>query len=293
MPALKEIKSRLNAVKSTRKITSAMEMVSSAKLRRAQTSILGMLPYRDKLENILTNFLKTDVTVNSIFVKERPVTNVTIIVFSSNSSLCGMFNQNINRLFAKSAGEYEKSIGKKNITVYPIGKKIETFVLKNDYRSAGSFQHLAETPSYKDTAAIATDLMNKFQNGETDRVDMIYHHFKSKAVQELVYEPLLPYNLSKFRKTDDEDDENYSVEYIVEPNIQMLINELMPLVIRQQLFTALTDSNASEHAARTVAMRTATDNADDLIQELTVEYNKFRPQSITNELLDIVRGSMK
>lgn len=301
MPALKEIKERLGAVKSTRQITSAMEMVSSSKLRKAQNAISGMLPYRDKLSAIMTDLLQADNKVNSPYEAERDLAHVALIVFSSNTSLCGKFNQNVCKLFDKVYSEYADKIGKDNVIVYPVGKKIETYVTRKGVKTAGSFQKLVDTPTRDDAAAMAADLMKKFKEGSFDRVELLYHHFKSKGVQELVDASFLPYNLAGLvgqKASSDlvsasDPDSFMSTKYIVEPGVQGLVDEILPKFICQQFYTVVMDSVASEHAARTVAMQTATDNADDLVRELTKEYNKLRQQSITNELLDIVRGSMK
>lgn len=295
MPSLKEVKTRISSVKSTRKITSAMKMVASAKLHHAQLAISGMLPYEEKLNRILVNFLKGDTTFTSPYVKVSPIQHVAIVALSSNSSLCGAFNSNVIRLFQSVAEDY-KSIGKDNILVYPIGKKIETVITRYAYKTVGSYQKLADNPNYKEAIVIANDLMQKFASGEIDKVELIYHHFKSTAVQKLERITLLPINIEELRQAaagHEERKQQYLNDYIVEPDVQTLIASLLPQVVCQKIYTALVDSNASEHAARTMAMQIATDNADDLIQDLTVQYNKSRQQAITSELLDIVGGSMK
>lgn len=296
MPSLKEVKNRINSVKSTRKITSAMKMVASAKLHHAQQAITGMLPYEEKLNKILTNLLKGDVTFSSPYITVRPITHVAVVAFSSNTSLCGAFNSNVIKLFNKTLQEY-KSIGDDNIYIYPVGKKIEKAIHKEGFKQMGSYPEIANNPNYKEAANIANDLMSKFAAGEIDKAELIYHHYKSTAVQKLQRVTLLPIDLEELRKEavaeNEKNDQKYLNDYIVEPNVEELIDSLLPQVICQKIYTALVDSNASEHAARTMAMQTATDNADDLIQDLTVQYNKSRQQAITNELLDIMGGSMK
>lgn len=289
MASLKEVKTRINSVQSTRKITSAMKMVASAKLHKAQGAIENMLPYQRKLNKILTNFLSADPPVESPFCVERPVKRVAIVAFSSNSSLCGAFNANVLKMFLQTVGEY-RELGQDNILIYPVGKKIEEAVKKLGFFPQGSYQKLADKPSYDEAAALAKLLMELFLEKNIDRVELIYHHFKSMGVQELLRERYLPIDLSAVQN--DEERGGVVNDYIIEPSAAQLIADLIPQVLSQKIFTAALDSNASEHAARTLAMQIATDNANELIQELTKQYNKTRQQAITNELLDIVGGSM-
>ena len=289
MASLKEVKTRINSVQSTRKITSAMKMVASAKLHKAQGAIENMLPYQRKLNKILTNFLSADLPVDSPFCVERPVKRVAIVAFSSNSSLCGAFNANVLKMFLQTVGEY-RELGQDNILIYPVGKKIEEAVKKLGFFPQGSYQKLADKPSYDEAAALAKLLMELFLEKNIDRVELIYHHFKSMGVQELLRERYLPIDLSAVQN--DEERGGVVNDYIIEPSAAQLIADLIPQVLSQKIFTAALDSNASEHAARTLAMQIATDNANELIQELTKQYNKTRQQAITNELLDIVGGSM-
>lgn len=289
MASLKEVKTRINSVQSTRKITSAMKMVASAKLHKAQGAIENMLPYQRKLNKILTNFLSADLPVESPFCVERPVKRVAIVAFSSNSSLCGAFNANVLKMFLQTVGEY-RELGQDNILIYPVGKKIEEAVKKLGFFPQGSYQKLADKPSYDEAAALAKLLMELFLEKNIDRVELIYHHFKSMGVQELLRERYLPIDLSAVQN--DEERGGVVNDYIIELSAAQLIADLIPQVLSQKIFTAALDSNASEHAARTLAMQIATDNANELIQELTKQYNKTRQQAITNELLDIVGGSM-
>ena len=289
MASLKEVQTRINSVQSTRKITSAMKMVASAKLHKAQGAIENMLPYQRKLNKILTNFLSADLPVESPFCVERPVKRVAIVAFSSNSSLCGAFNANVLKMFLQTVGEY-RELGQDNILIYPVGKKIEEAVKKLGFFPQGSYQKLADKPSYDEAAALAKLLMELFLEKNIDRVELIYHHFKSMGVQELLRERYLPIDLSAVQN--DEERGGVVNDYIIEPSAAQLIADLIPQVLSQKIFTAALDSNASEHAARTLAMQIATDNANELIQELTKQYNKTRQQAITNELLDIVGGSM-
>lgn len=290
MASLKEVKTRINSVQSTRKITSAMKMVASAKLHKAQGAIENMLPYQRQLNKILTDFLSADLPIDSPFSTERPVKRVAIVAFSSNGSLCGAFNANVLKMVLQTVGEY-RELGQDNILIYPIGKKIEESVKKLGFFPQGSYQHLSEKPSYEEAAKLAHTLMEMFLNKEVDRVELIYHHFKSVGIQELLRERYLPIDLSLVKKEAGEDNKVVN-DYIIEPSAEQLITNLIPQVLSQKIFTSALDSSASEHAARTMAMQIATDNANELIQELTKQYNKTRQQAITNELLDIMGGSM-
>ena len=299
MASLKEVKNRISSVKSTRQITSAMKMVASAKLHKAQDRVLGMYPYQQKLNEILINFMGNDLSVQSPYTEVRPVTRVAIVAFSSNSSLCGAFNLNVAKMLEQTLEDY-KSLPKENILMYPIGRKIEETVKKMGYVPQGSYQVMADKPAYTDAYKLAEQLMNEFAAKHIDRVELIYHHFKSMGTQILTREKFLPIDLNKMvqevRKERVENAKSlptYNQDYIVEPSAEELIAALLPKVLCQKIFTVLQDSNASEHAARTMAMQTATDNANELIQDLTKQYNKGRQQAITNELLDIIGGSIK
>ena len=297
MASLKEVKNRINSVKSTRQITSAMKMVASAKLHKAQGQIENTYPYQQKLNEILTNFLGTDVTVESPYTETRPVARVAIAVFSSNSSLCGAFNSNVVKMLERTLEEYS-SLGKENILLYPVGKKVEEAVKKLGYTPQGSYQAMADKPTYTEAYQLAEQLMALYAEKAVDRVVLIYHHFKSMGSQVLLKENYLPLDLEQMAMQvamhpDKKDMAAYNNDYIVEPSVGELIAELLPKVLCQKIFTVLEDSNASEHAARMLAMQAATDNANELIQDLTLQYNKTRQQAITNELLDIIGGSLR
>ena len=196
MASLKEVKNRINSVKSTRQITSAMKMVASAKLHKAQGRIQSMYPYQQKLNEILTNFLGTDIVVESPYVETRPVSKVAIVVFSSNSSLCGAFNANVVKKFEQTVEEY-RSLGKENILVYPVGKKIEETVRKMGYTTQGSYQSMANKPNYPEAYRLAAELMKAFAEERVDRIVLVYHHFKSTGTQILLSENFLPLDLQQ------------------------------------------------------------------------------------------------
>ena len=298
MASLKEVKTRINSVKSTRKITSAMKMVASAKLHKAQGVIENMLPYQKKLNKILTNFLSADLPIESPYVQEREVKRVAIVVFSSNTSLCGAFNANVIKMMMQTIGEF-RTLGQDNILIFPVGKKVDEAAKRMGFKPQEVSPTLSDKPTYQEAAELAHRLMDLYVAGEVDRVEIIYHHFKSMGVQILLRETYLPINLTNVVSEEDRENEEEVQEneiandYIIEPNAEELIASLIPTVLSQKIFTAAVDSNASEHAARTLAMQVATDNANELIQDLTKQYNKTRQQAITNELLDIVGGSMK
>ena len=275
-----------------------MKMVASAKLHKAQGSIENMLPYQKKLNKILTNFLSADLPIESPYVQEREVKRVAIVVFSSNTSLCGAFNANVIKMMMQTIGEF-RTLGQDNILIFPVGKKVDEAAKRMGFKPQEVSPTLSDKPTYQEAAELAHRLMDLYVAGEVDRVEIIYHHFKSMGVQILLRETYLPINLTSVVSEEDRENEEEVQEneiandYIIEPNAEELIASLIPTVLSQKIFTAAVDSNASEHAARTLAMQVATDNANELIQDLTKQYNKSRQQAITNELLDIVGGSMK
>lgn len=298
MASLKEIKGRINSVKSTGKITSAMKMIASSKLHKAQLAIKNMLPYERLLMQIMGNFLSSETGVQSPYITERPVKRVALVIFSSNSSLCGGFNASIIKELQHFLAGYA-SLGKGAIDIYPVGKKVAKAVEKAGLKPKGDYSSMAEYPSFKSASTLASQVMKSFTDGEVDKVEMIYFHFKSTASQRLTRKVYLPIQLEEFKVQPADSSkmgkktEGWEKDYIVEPSCVEVLTSLLPQALHLEVFTALLDSNASEHAARTMAMQTATDNANDLLQDLTLMYNKSRQQAITNELLDIVAGSMK
>ncbi|MBO5614237.1 MAG: F0F1 ATP synthase subunit gamma [Prevotella sp.] len=318
MASLKEIKNRITSVQSTRKITSAMKMVASSKLHHAQQMIENMLPYEGMLEHILKTFLASDVDAKGSITQARPVKKVAVLAFSSNSSLCGGFNANVLKLMQKTVDGYLES--GVEVIVYPIGRKVAEKVQKLGYASAGNFMQLADKPNSIQCAEIGRQLQQDFDKGTIDKVVMIYHHFKSAGSQILQNKTLLPIDISsamdydhfrdlkstiaseeatrylqehqKQREYENKQGTKLNDNFIVEPDMQAILTMLVPRYVNLMIYTALLDSNASEHAARMVAMQTATDNADELLRTLNLQYNKSRQQAITSELLDIVGGSV-
>ena len=292
MASLKEVKSRILSVSNTRKITSAMKMLASAKLHKAEEIIGNMLPYEQSLHRLL-NHLMSDRNLPSVYTELRKTKRIALVVFSSNTSLCGGFNANVIRSTTQWLNEH-RHLGKENMLLFPVGKKVADALVKQGWPIQGNFQHLADKPSYAESSRLAVQLTELFLRDEVDRVELLYHHFKSTTTQILTQEVYLPFVTCP---PDDRREEGSRVhqqetDYILEPSRKELLAMLVPQVLRMKLYTALLDSNASEHGARTLAMQIATDNADNLIQDLTLMYNKTRQQTITNELLDMVSGTM-
>ena len=312
MPSLKEIKGRIGSVKSTLKITSAMKLVASAKLRKAQQTIEGMRPYERKLQDILLRvmeqcgptaslsgvYARKEVQTDAEEMDAAPKQKIALVAFASNSSLCGAFNANVVRL----ALETVRSYGDADVTVYSVGRKMAESMKKIGKPSPEDFQKLADKPAYAPAAELAESLMEAFREGRLDRVDLVYNHFVSSGKQVPVREtflpmgeipsPAAPVRNDKESVIPSEAKES-DVDYILEPSAAELLEDLLPKSLRLKFYTALLDSNASEHAARTVAMQTATDNGEDLLQELTLQYNKGRQQKITSEILDLAGGSQE
>ena len=292
MPSLKEIKGRIGSVQSTLKITSAMKLVASAKLRKAQQTIEGMRPYERKLQGMLDHLVASGAKLSGEYTRtpatgpDAPGQRIALVAFASNSSLCGAFNANAVRLTLETVRSY----GEADVTVYSIGRKMADSMRKAGKPSPADYQKLADKPSYAPAAELAEKLMADFLAGRLDRIDLVYNHFVSSGKQVPVRETLLPMTSVISSGAEVEKSE---IDYILEPSASALLADLVPKSLRLKFYTALLDSNASEHAARTVAMQTATDNGEDLLQELTLQYNKSRQQKITSEILDLAGGSQQ
>ena len=280
MPNLKEIRSRIASVASTMQITSAMKMVSAAKLKRAQDKIVQMRPYAEKLTQLLGDLTKNlDPAEGGDFSKQRPVKNNLIVTITSNRGLCGGFNANVIK---KAIQVYDKDT---NTDILYIGKKSSEFFQKNNYNLISSHDDIYNNLSFDSVASLASEIMDKFTRGDYDRIILIYNQFKNAATQNLLVEDFLPIKL-----TEDNVDSAAS-DYIFEPKEQEIVQHLIPKALKTQLFKALLDSLASEHGARMTAMHKATDNASDLKDDLTLSYNKARQAAITGEILEIVGGA--
>lgn len=295
MPSLKEVKTRIGSVKSTRKITNAMKMVASSKLHHAQRAIECMRPYEKRLASIMTRFLSTmEGEVESVYSETREIRKVALVVISSNSSLCGAFNANIIKEFLKTAEEYkQKGVV---VEVFPIGKKIAQAVQKAGYKFQSDNSDVLEHPEYIKAYNIAENFMQRFVNGEIDKVCIISQHFVNTSKQEICNNTFLPISLddsANSKATAKSSNKGRQLYYIVEPSPASIISSLIPATLHMQIFSAILDSLAAEHASRVVAMQVATDNADDLIEQLTLTYNKTRQQAITSELLDMASGTFQ
>ena len=297
-----------------------MKMVASSKLHHAQVAIQNMLPYETLLEHILKSFLAAEAGAQTIYDQERPVKRVALVVFSSNSSLCGGFNANVIRMMLHAVKELSEAIGPESVDIYPVGRKVAEKAQKMGFNVKGDYCDLVDKPNVKQCIDLAMELGRRFAEGEVDRVELIYHHFKSAGSQILTHKTFLPIDVESELERDHERDLTSTVitkkaqdylkrnrkkrevredevkplndNFIVEPDMTSVLTKLLPKLAHLMIYTALLDSVASEHAARMVAMQTATDNADELLRQLNLQYNKSRQQAITSELLDIVGGSV-
>lgn len=287
MANLKEVRNRIVSVSSTQQITSAMKMVSAAKLRRAQDAVTQMRPYANKLKEILENLSASLDSSEGVYSKQREVKNVLLIVITSNRGLCGGFNANTIKATNRLIQEDYKNC---KVSILTVGKKGADFFRKTDYGITGTdmprglnelFDHL----TFAHVAPVAEKIMQAFANGQFDKVDLIYNQFKNAAVQITTVEQFLPVMPPKAHEN------AKTTDYIFEPNKEFIIEDLIPRSLKTQFFKALLDSLAAEHGARMTAMHKATDNAGALIKELKLSYNKARQAAITNEILEIVGGA--
>ena len=283
MPNLKEIKSRITSVKSTIQITSAMKMVSAAKLKKAQDAIIQLRPYSNKLTEIMSSVSSaSEDSSQNKYSEVREVSKILLVPITSNRGLCGCFNANI----IKKTIEIEKELNSKSeLTILSIGKKSSEFFKKNKYNVHSTHDDVFQDVNYEDVSKIAELILNDFANEKFDKVILVYNQFKNAATQIVMQEDFLPLN-----KTQSENSQE-AIDYIYEPGKDEILNELIPKSLKTQLFKAILDSNASEHGARMTAMHKATDNATELKNELTLSYNKARQAAITGEILEIVGGA--
>ena len=280
MANLKEIRNRISSVSSTMQITSAMKMVSAAKLKKAQDAITAMRPYSDKLTELIQNLSGSiDGDTPNPYTQERPVNKVLLIAITSNRGLCGGFNSSI----VKAVNHYVKSHPSQNIELLTLGKKGDDILAKNHVVVENN-NAIFDDLSFSSTSGIAEGFMQAFADKKYDKVEVIYNRFKNAATQIVTTETLLPIVAETQTAA-------ASADYIFEPSQEEIVNELLPKSIKMQLFKALRDSFASEHGARMTAMHKATDNATELRDQLKLTYNKARQAAITNEILEIVGGA--
>jgi F-type H+-transporting ATPase subunit gamma len=288
MANLKEIRNRIASVTSTRKITSAMKMVSAAKLRKAQEAIVQMRPYADRLYTILTNLsdaIRGD--EGNPYATERDLERVLIVVIASNRGLCGAFNSLvIKRALQVAKEDFGAQMRADKVDFFAMGKRASEFLRKNKYQLAGTGNELFDDLSFDSVRPVAEGIMDRFVAGDYDRVMLVYNQFKNAAVQVLTTEQFLPVLIPERSE-----EESIFTDYIYEPSKEFIIRELIPRSLKIQFYKALLDSHAAEHGARMTAMHMATDNATELLRELNLNYNKARQAAITSELLEIVSGA--
>lgn len=287
MAGLKEIRIRIASVKTTRQVTSAMKIVSAAKLKKAQDAIYQIRPYANKLYKILASLSASlESTDDSVYTKQRDPGKVLIVLVSSNRGLCGGFNSSISKVAAKLVNEkYSIQLAKGNVSFLCIGKQGMRQLKYHGMKVADSKNEIFNELSFENISIIAEDLMNLFKDGTYDRIEIVYNHFKNAAVQIQTTEQFLPVEIKK------EDSAKVNSNYIFEPSKEYIIQELIPSILKIQLYKALLDSHAAEHGARLTAMHSATDNATVLLNYLTLQYNKARQAAITGEILEIVSGA--
>jgi F-type H+-transporting ATPase subunit gamma len=287
MPNLKEVRNRIASVGSTMQITSAMKMVSAAKLKRAQDAITQMRPYANKLTSILQNLSASIDTSENKFARETEGKNVLLIVISSNRGLAGAFNGNVvKKAWSLIRNEYKDA----KVSVLCVGKKANDAFKKTDHHIVGTdmphhLNELFDKLNFDNVAPVAEKIMDAFAREQFDRIYLVYNQFKNAGVQIPMAERFLPIEAPKENK------KGAKVDYIFEPNQEYIVNDLIPKSLKIQFYKALLDSVAAEHGARMTAMHKATDNAKDLLRTLKISYNKARQAAITNEILEIVGGA--
>ncbi len=287
MGSLKEIRTRIASIESTQKITSSMKLVSAAKLRRAQTSIQHLRPYSQKLSEILNNLSGSNTESDKpTFFESREVEKVIIVVITSNKGLCGAFNSNIvktvNHLVAEKYAEQHKA---GNVQLICIGKKGKEQLSKH-FPVLLFNEKLLDNPDFSEISTVADDLMQKFTNHEVDKVEVVYNRFVNASTQRITIEEYLPVT-----SLESEEGKKVNSDYIFEPSADELLLELIPKILRTQLYKTLSDSIASEHGARMISMTKATDNATEILHDLRLKYNNARQSTITDELIEIVSGA--
>ncbi|SFB77051.1 ATP synthase F1 subunit gamma [Zunongwangia sp. SCSIO 43204] len=281
MANLKELRSRITSVSSTMQITSAMKMVSAAKLSKAQDAIESMRPYSQKLSQLLQDLSATlDDDTSSKYAEQREVEKVLVVAISSNRGLAGAFNANIIKGVKNAVA---KEYSDKDVHLYSIGKKAND-ILKRSFTVYKTNTEIFDDLSFENVSVIAEDLMEQFLEGNYDKIVLVYNHFKNAATQAVLTEQFLP--IPKF-----DTEEEKQLDYIFEPSKLEIVKDLIPKSLKMQLYKALRDSFASEHGARMTAMHKATENATELRDSLKLSYNKARQASITNEILEIVGGA--
>jgi F-type H+-transporting ATPase subunit gamma len=290
MASLKEIRERKVSVASTMQITSAMKMVSAAKLKKAQDAIVQFRPYADKLKEILASVgdsIKDD--EDNIYAEQRDKERILLVLITSNRGLCGAFNSNaIKATIQKALTQYDSQMMARQVDFVAIGKKGAEFLRKKGYNVIFDGSELFDDLTFERVATIATMIMGLFTDREYDHVDVVYNRFKNAGTQILTEEQFLPIQVDDLAESAGL---SSNVDYIFEPTKEYIVQELIPRSLKLQFYKAILDSHASEHGARMTAMHKATDNATELLKELSLQFNKARQASITTEILEIVSGA--
>lgn len=289
MASLKEVRTRIESVNSTKQITSAMKMVAASKLRKSQNAILALRPFANKFSEIMRNISQDiDISKGNVYTEIREINRVLIIPLTSNKGLCGVFNANIIRdTIALIHEEYQAQLDNNQLDVLCIGSKVEEALKYKNYPVIGNENALLDDLSYDNCVPFAERLMSLFTEKKYDRIVFVYNQFKNASTQILVHEQFLPIQIDINGNNED----SYGVEYIFQPNKEDIYNEMIPKSLKMQVYKILLDSFTSEQGARMVSMTQATDNATELLKELNLTYNKARQSAITNELVEIVSGA--
>lgn len=283
---LKEVRNRIKSVTSTQQITKAMKMVSAAKLRRAQDAIIQMRPYAQKLQEMLSNIASASSDIALPLAEERAAERVLLIPITSDRGLCGAYNSNVIKATRQLiADKYATQFANGNVTILPIGKKGYEYFVKNNYKVVADFWTIFADLSFDNVRNAAVYAQKAFLNKEYDRVELVYSQFKNAATQKFVTEAYLP--IPKVENTAG----GKTSDFIYEPSKEILVQELMPKILNTQVYKAVLDANASEHGARMTAMDKASENANELLKNLKISYNRARQAAITTELTEIVSGA--
>lgn len=289
MANLKEIRTRITSVKTTRQVTSAMKMVSAAKLKKAQDAILQIRPYAEKLSELLSSLGNAlDKNADSVYTAQRDPEKVLIVLVSSNRGLCGGFNSYIaKKAISLAKTTYNKQLKSGNVDFLVIGKQGGKILRSYHMNLLAEKNHLFDHLDFEHVSVEVQSIMDDFVGGKYDRVELVYNKFINAATQEQVCEQFLPV----MPATSDKKKKRSNVDYIFEPSVELIVEEMIPRSLKIQFYKALLDSHAAEHGARMTAMHKATDNATDLINELTLNFNKARQAAITNAILEVTNGA--
>ncbi len=295
MTGLKEVRTRIRSVESTKQITSAMKMVSASKLRKAQNAILKLRPYEAKLQELMNQILEKSGDIPELAYNDiRPLKKVLVIAITSNKGLCGINNTIvIKKTESNIEKKYPDLHKNNNVDIITIGKKATDYFKKKDYPVLKNYDDIYQNLTYEAVEPIAIILMESFKNGTYDQIEINYNRFKNAASQTICCENFLPIVVAKKPTTaeDIKSEINDEIDYLYEPSKTTIIEELIPKIIKMRFYKALLEAHASEHGARMTAMHKATDNATELLKDLKLHYNKVRQATITKEIMEIVSGA--